>query len=308
MNNPFKKAERKRAWLKFAITGPSGSGKTMSSLKLMRGLVGPTGKIALIDTENDSASLYSDVTEFDSLNINAPYTTEKYIAAIKSAIDNKYDGIVIDTISHAWAAEGGLLDQKEAIDSRGGKGEQNKFTNWSKITKKHEEFKSLLINSQIHMICTMRSKQDYVLGEGNKPQKIGMAPVQREGMEYEFTTVFDLAMNHSAVASKDRTNLFDQKIFTITEETGKSILAWQDAGKPLEPPKWSPSPEQIKTIKTIAADSGYTGVSASELLQARYGLTSSKELTKDQYDDLCKYMEAYPVTKLDSGELDSEPT
>lgn len=303
-NNPFKRAERKRAWIKLAMTGPSGAGKTMSALRLLRGFLGPDAKIAVIDTENDSASLYSDLTPFDAVNLEAPYTTQKYIAAIKAAMANKYDGLIIDTISHAWAGEGGLLQQKEAIDARGTNADKNKFANWASITKLHEEFKAWLLKVDIHMICTMRSKQDYVLGEGNKPQKVGMAPIQRDGMEYEFTTVFDVAMNHTAIVSKDRTNLFDQKIFTITEETGQEIRKWHEGGSTaaktagfVPPPPTDPNAvtiDQLKQLAKVAEMAHYTKEISTQLIQTRFKVANSGKLTKKQCSELMQYMIANP--------------
>lgn len=224
----FKKAEKKKSWLKIALTGPSGSGKTMSSLRLAAGM---GKKIAVIDTENGSASLYSDRFEFDVVELRPPYLPKKYLDAIRVAESADYDVLVIDTISHVWAGEGGLLEKKEALD-RAGKG--NSYTNWASITKEHEQFKAALLNAQLHLVCTMRSKQDYVLQTNDKgkqiPVKVGMAPVQREGIEYEFTTVFDVAMSHMAEVSKDRTKLFDGQLFQITEETGELFTKWLEAG------------------------------------------------------------------------------
>lgn len=227
----FKKAERKQSFLKLAITGPSGSGKSLSALLIARGLVGPTGRIAGIDTENGSLSLYSDRVEFDVLEIEPPFTVYKYAEAIEAAVKAKFDVLVIDSLTHAWAGEGGLLDKKESLDSAG---RGNGYTNWARITKEHEALKSRILQSNIHVVATMRSKQDYVLvDEKGKqvPKKVGMAPIQREGMEYEFTTVFDMAMNHSAEVSKDRSGLFDGKVFTPTPETGEALARWLE-GQP----------------------------------------------------------------------------
>lgn len=223
----FKKAERKKVKIKLAITGPSGSGKTYSALRIAKGL---GGKIAVIDTENGSASLYSDRFQFDVLELKAPYTTERYLEAIRAAVEGKYDVLIIDSISHAWQGEGGILDRKGQLDARGG----NSFTNWAKFTPEQERFVAALLQSDIHLINTMRSKTEYVLNDNGKgkqaPQKVGLAPVQRDGMEYEMSIVFDVAMNHDAATSKDRTGLFIDKIFQITEETGKQISAWLESG------------------------------------------------------------------------------
>lgn len=240
----FVKAVRSRAKLKIALTGPSGAGKTYSALRLATGILlaeekstGKKGNIAFIDTENNSSNLYADRFDFDVLNITPPYTTEKFIDALKLAHKAGYDLVIADSISHFWASEGGLLEQKDLIDSRG-KG--NGYTNWATITKKHESFKSVILQAPYHLICTMRSKQDYILVEKNgkqTPQKVGMAPIQREGMEFEFTTVFDLAMDNSAASSKDRTSMYPpDKIFMITEETGQQFINWLHEGQDVAPP------------------------------------------------------------------------
>lgn len=144
----FKKAQRKQAKLRLAITGPSGSGKTFSALLIARGL---GQKVAVVDTENKSASLYADMAsgplqgmEFDILEIEPPYTIDKYTSAIAAA-EGKYDVLIIDSISHAWAGEGGLLAKKEALDSRGG----NSYTNWAGISKEHETFKAKLVETKL---------------------------------------------------------------------------------------------------------------------------------------------------------------
>lgn len=228
----FKKAERRQAKLKIALTGPSGAGKTFSALSMAQGM---GAKIAVIDTENGSASLYADRFEFDTLTLSQPYTVAKYMEAMKAAEQAGYDVVVIDSITHAWAGDGGLLAKKEALDARGG----NSYTNWGAITKEHEAFKAALLNLNTHLICTMRSKQDYVMEVNDRgkqaPKKVGLAPIQRDGMEYEFTTVLDIAQDHNAQVSKDRTGLFDGQIFKISKETGSALSKWLSSAKPATP-------------------------------------------------------------------------
>jgi hypothetical protein len=256
----FRKAERKQAKLKLALTGPSGSGKTYSALCLASGI---GTKIAVIDTENGSASLYADRFEFDTVNLTPPYTIQKYIDAIKAAEMAGYEVVVIDSITHAWAGEGGLLAKKEALDVRGG----NSYTNWAGITKEHEQFKAVLLNTSLHLIATMRSKQDYILEQNEKgkqaPKKVGLAPIQRDGMEYEFTTVFDIAMDHNAAVSKDRTSLFDGQIFKITKDTGKVLMNWlstakaEDSTTPVaQPPQEGKEPQRPES--TAPSQTGTT--------------------------------------------------
>lgn len=222
------KAQRKSIKVKLALTGPTGSGKTLSGLLLAKGL---GTKIGCIDTENGSASLYSDHLDFDVANISAPFTTEKYIEALNYFVKENYDVVLIDSITHAWSQQGGLLDQKQQLDQRGGSG----FNNWARITSKHEAFKAAIMQANIHVIATMRSKMEYaqVHGDNGKTQikKLGLAPEQRDGIEYEFSVVFDIAMNHEAEASKDRTGIFGDSLFKIDEKVGHKIKDWLSTAK-----------------------------------------------------------------------------
>lgn len=234
MSIQIKKAERKAVKIKLAITGPSGAGKTMGSLLLAKGLANGK-KVLVIDTEDGSSNLYADHRlvglDFDVIEIDAPYTINKYLEALEAGQNAGYDVIVIDSISHAWEGEGGLLDKKSGLDSRGGNG----YTNWATITKEHNLFKARIVHSPCHVIVTMRSKQDYVMEANEKgkqmPKKVGLAPVQRDGMEYEFTTVFDVGMDHQFCVSKDRTALFDGRIEKLSEKTGKEVREWLSTGK-----------------------------------------------------------------------------
>lgn len=230
----FKKAERFLTNPTIAVTGPTGSGKTFSALRLATGIAKAMGKrFAVIDAENGSASLYSEHFDFDTLNLTPPFTTEKYIQAIQDAEKAGYCALVCDSITHAWAGEGGLLEQKAQLDARPG---SNHWTNWNPIKAKDLKFKNAYLHSSVpFFIATMRSKMEYAQSEEGgkkKVQKVGMAPVQSDGIEYEFSLVFDVAMNHEAEVSKDRTHLFDKnKIFQITESVGEQLVAWRNSGK-----------------------------------------------------------------------------
>lgn len=248
MTVQIKKAERKQIKLRLALMGPSGSGKTYSALALAKGM---GKKILLIDTENFSASTYADEFSFDVINLEPPYTIEKYLEAMKAGVDNKYDVIVIDSITHAWAGEGGLLDQKSTLDRLNPR--SNQFTNWASITSSHEKFKAYLLYANAHMISTMRSKQEYVIEEnaqGKKvPRKIGMAPIQREGMEYEFGVVLDLNMEHLATVTKTRISFLDNKNFIPSEEVGRQLLEWVNTGTPLDPVAFAPGIDETMKLK-----------------------------------------------------------
>jgi hypothetical protein len=221
----FKRAQRKNTPMKLAIYGVSGSGKTMGALKIASGM---GKKIALIDTENGSAALYSEQFNFDCVEISPPFTTEKYIEAINEAIKQKYEVLIIDSMTHAWAAEGGLLEQKENIDIQNPR--SNTYTSWRPVTKKQNSFMSAILHADIHIIGTMRSKQDYAMVQNEQgkiaPKKVGLAPIQRDGIEYEFTTVLEVDAENNTKAVKDRTELFKDKVFKITPEVGKAIINW----------------------------------------------------------------------------------
>ncbi len=252
MTNSFKKAERFLTNPTIAITGPTGSGKTFSALLLATGIAKAMGQpFAVIDTENGSASLYSEYFDFDTMVITPPFTTEKYIQAINDAEKAGYCALIVDSITHAWAGEGGLLEQKAQLDARPN---SNHWTNWNPIKAKDLKFRNAYLHSSIpFFIATMRSKMEYAQSENagkKKVEKVGMAPVQSDGIEYEFSVVFDIAMNHEAEVSKDRTHLYDTtKIFQITEDTGKMLVQWRDSGKtrppaPVQVPQ--PPPQQTR--------------------------------------------------------------
>jgi hypothetical protein len=224
------KAARNRCKIKMAIQGASGSGKTYSALLLAYGLTGNWSKIAVIDTENGSANLYADLGEYSVLNLTSPYTPEVYSEALDLIAKNGFECIVIDSLSHEWSGQGGVLDIHSNIPG-------NSFTAWSKVTPRHNAFVQKILQTDVHIISTMRSKTEYVLSEKNGkqvPEKLGLKSVQREDTEYEFTIVFELTQKHQANVSKDRTGLFRNKPeLTLTAEVGKSIADWCNA-KPIE--------------------------------------------------------------------------
>lgn len=225
----FRKAQRKQAKLRLAITGPAGSGKTYSSLLLAFGL---GGKIAMIDTENGSGDLYSSLGDYDICGLSAPYAPQRYLQLIREAEQAKYDIIIIDSLSHAWSGQGGLLDAQSRLTESKYRG--NSYAAWREITPIQNLLVDGLIASPCHIIATMRSKTEYVQAENERGRteirKVGLAPVQREGIDYEFGTVFDLSPNHLANVSKDRTGIFDGNVFEINQETGKTLRKWLDVG------------------------------------------------------------------------------
>ena len=228
MKIELKKATRKQVKLRMGIAGVSGGGKTYSALLLAYGITNDWEKIAVIDTENGSASLYSHLGEFNTIELTAPYSPERYIEAIKACEDAGMEAIVIDSITHEWDGKGGCL---EIVEKLGGK-----YQDWGKVTPRHQAFIDAILQSTCHVITTVRKKQDYEMSKDSngkiKVEKAGLKEITREGFEYELTLSFNVDINHFATASKDRTGLFmDQPSFQITEETGKKILEWCNSGE-----------------------------------------------------------------------------
>lgn len=236
----LRQSSKKQAKIKLALQGCAGSGKTYSALLLAHGLCNDWTKIAVIDSENGSADLYAHLGTYNVLNLSENFTPETYIEAIKVCEDAGIEVIIIDSISQCWDY---LLEYHANLQG-------NSFTNWQKVTPRINAFMQKILQSRSHVICTMRCKQDYVLSEKNGkmvPEKVGLKAVMRDGIDYEFTIVFDINMKHQAIASKDRTALFVNKPeFIITPTTGQAILDWCNEGVNMEMIK-----SKIKQAKTI---------------------------------------------------------
>lgn len=272
MTLQFTKAVRKRAKLRLGITGPSGSGKTFSSLLLAKGL---GGRIAVIDTEHDSASLYAGMPgmpEFDALSLPAPYAPERFIEAMSAAESAGYSVLIMDSITPEWSGVGGCLELVDTVARANYRG--NTWSAWNDVTPRHRAFLDAILQSGMDIIATMRSKTETAQqeeGGRKKVVKLGMKAEQREGAEYEFTTVLDLVHDgHFAVATKDRTGLFRGDPKPITEETGKMLRAWLESGDTPVPP---PPPVDDPALVTLKAEA----LKGSEALQAAW-----TALTKEQ--------------------------
>ena len=200
-------------------------------------------KICLIDTENESGSLYVGkqiagviVGEYLTINLEAPYSAARYLKAIDLAEQAGVEYLVIDSLSHAWTGEGGLLDVQGNVAKRSG----NSYTAWREVTPLHNKLVDRILQCPMHVAVTLRTKTEYVIednGNGKKtPRKIGMAPVFRDGVEYEFTIFFELDQSHAAAATKDRTGLFDGQYFLIAPDTGARIRDWLAGAKPQAAP------------------------------------------------------------------------
>lgn len=253
----FQKVERLKSKLRLALTGVSGSGKTLGALYIAYGMTGDWNKIALIDTEHERARLYANRTDLGTgvflyCPMAPPYSADRYKSLVKEAADmvGPEGVVIVDSFSHAWNNEGGILDAKDKIASRQG---QTSYTAWNEAGKLQNNLVNTILAVDCHTIVTMRSKMDYVMQENDKgrqtPVKVGLAPVQRDDTEYEFDIVLDIARSHIATASKDVTFL-DNYGDVINVELGQKLKSWLDNG--LDPsPK---TPKQNKQDKTDKPD------------------------------------------------------
>lgn len=253
------RAERKNVKIKLGLQGSSGSGKTMSALLLAYGLTNDWTKIAIIDTENHSAELYSHLGAYNVLNLEPPFSPERYKEAIEVCKKAQMEVIIIDSISMEWDY---ILEQHSQLAG-------NSYTNWSKFTPRHHSFVQSILQANAHVICTLRAKQDYVLNEKNGkfiPEKVGLKSIQRDGLDYELTIVFEIDIKHNAVATKDRTELFSGKSeFKISAETGKEISEWCKKGIVIDP-DYQPFIDACETVDELRD----LYMNSSEAIQSKY--------------------------------------
>jgi len=237
----FKPAERERAKLRLGIAGTSGSGKSYSSLLIASGLA-PWSKIAVIDSEHGSTELYAHLGPYSVLTLEPPYDPDKYVEAIKTAENAGFEVIIVDSLSHAWAGEGGILDQQGKATDAKYKG--NSWAAWREFTPKHNALLEAILKSSCHIIATLRTKTEYAqVTENGKAvvKKLGLNFVQRDGLDYEFTSFFDISAGHLVTTSKDRTGIFDGQYFKPDRNTGIKLLAWLNCSPAKDPIPEPPS-------------------------------------------------------------------
>lgn len=258
----FVDARRTGLKLRLALTGPGGAGKTLTSLLIASGLA-PGAPIAFIDSENKRALEFADQFRFKHMDFRAPYSPDRYLAAITAGEHLVGDEgvIIVDSLSHGWTGRGGVLDIKNQAGSD--------FSGWKKATPEQEKLMGAIMACRSHIICCMRVKVEYEMEtyvdrsgrEKSKPVKVGLAPVQRDGVDYEFSIVGSLDMAHTLTITKASFDIMDRSFERPRREFGERLREWLDA--PPEVPDYVPPPvnreaPEVRGTMAVAASAGET--------------------------------------------------
>lgn len=245
----FQKATKRQARLRLALIGPAGSGKTYTALSIARHLGAP---VALVDTEHGSASKYADLFDFDTLELES-FHPQKYIEAIRAAEAGGYAVLILDSLSHAWMGKDGALELVDRAAKRSQS--QNTFAAWRDVTPLHHQLVDTILGARLHIIATMRTKTEYVQEKDDRGKtvirKIGLQPVQRDGLEYEFDVVADLDQDNSLIIGKTRCPALHGKLFSRAGQNIAGILvAWLTDGAPAPEPRrngqaWTTNPKVL---------------------------------------------------------------
>jgi len=229
--NGFVKATKQQLKLRLALIGPSGSGKTYTALSIAQNL---GGRVAVIDTERASASKYADLFAFDVCELET-FSPNTYTQVIEQASCAGYDTLIIDSLSHAWMGKDGALEQVDKAAKRSASG--NSFNAWREVTPMHNALVNAILTANCHVIATMRAKTEYIIEKDSNgksaPRKVGLAPVQRDGLEYEFDVVADMDLDNNMIVSKSRCPaLTGQVIAKPGSEVAQILLDWAGSGEP----------------------------------------------------------------------------
>jgi len=288
----FKKATKINRKLRLALTGPTGAGKTYSALAIASGL---SQKVALIDTEHESSTNYADDHDF-SLLVLKNFNPHNYIDALAKAAENKFEVVIIDSLSHAWNGKGGAL---ELVDQAAARNKSNSFSSWREVTPLQNRLIDSIVSAPFHVIATMRSKMESQMQQNpvtNRMEikKLGMAPIQRDGVEYEFDLVGEIDAQHRLIFTKSRIKSFaDRMITNPGADIGKEILAWLSSGKPqelAEPKITEPQRKKLFSMLTTMEKEGTILGTFKDDLKTRYQIESSKDLTMAQATEVIEIL------------------
>lgn len=302
----FVKATKKQAKLRMAIFGTAGSGKTYSALRIATGIAKAiNSRVAVIDTERGSASKYSDRFDFDTLELT-PAKIENYTSAFADAEKAGYKVLVIDSMSHGWQE---LLEEIEELAKKKYGG--NTFRAWGEGTPKQRQFIDALLGFDGHVIASMRAKTDYIIGEDGKgkmkPQRVGLAPEQGKGIEYEFDLLAEINTAHYATIIKDRTGKYQDKEINCPDENfGAELVAWLNEGAPIKPQEVKkeekPAENKDKAITKENYPEHYALYNTlteyqRNLLKEFYQITTMGKFVATNITEVKSFLEANPEPK-----------
>jgi hypothetical protein len=280
----FEPARKSQSWLRLGFCGISGGGKTLTGLRVATGLANG-GRVAVIDTEHSSASLYASAgLQFDVRNLDS-FSVDRYIESIEAAEQAGYAVLLIDSLSHAWSGKDGILEFVDKTGKRNAGG--GNFSAWRDATPRHNALIEAILSAKMHIIATMRSKTEYVVesvGGKTSIRKVGLAPVQRDGLEYEFTVCGDINQDHELIVTKTRAPfLKDAVIREPGEELGRQLREWLETGdapapQPFKVPQ-PPAPSIADTLARVAAASPAALESLLPRVEQRF---AAGEITADQ--------------------------
>lgn len=272
MSFTFTKATKKQAKARIAFEGPSGSGKTYTSLITATAL---GQRIALIDTEHRSASLYADEFDFDTLELDS-YDPQILTQALAAAGQQGYDVVVIDSLSHFWMGSDGMLEQVDRAAKRSAGG--NTFGGWKEMRPVERRMIEAMLAFPGHLIATMRTKTEWVVEENDRgkkvPKKIGLKAEQREGLEYEFTLVGTLDLENTLVVTKSRCKDLSGAVISRPDTAfGMTLGSWLEDGEA------GPGAAEIRDEVTEHPDAGYDELIALYRKAERHGLLGAQIVT-----------------------------
>lgn len=298
----FRKANKAQAKLRLALIGPAGSGKTYSALAVGTGLLSPGRRIAVIDTEHGSSEKYAGEFDFDVMTLS-DFHPNLYIEAITAAENEGYEVVIVDSLSHAWMGKGGEL---ELADKAAARYRNNSFAGWKDVTPLHNALIDKIVRCRSHLVATMRSKTDYVLQQtdrGSTPVKVGMAPIQREGMDFEFDIAGDLDVKHQLIISKTRCKALDNAVIRNPGRgLADTLKAWLSDGTPD-----SGTPAVMEAAHAVPAPPAVPmGHVTPEQVKEIEGLASVLGMTPEQIQNACTRRGAASLdglTSVQAGEI-----
>ncbi len=293
----FHKATKQQSFLRMALVGPSGSGKTYSSLRIAQGL---GNRIALIDSERGSAAKYAGDFTFDTVELDTSFSPSEYIEGIEAAVQGGYDVLIIDSLSHAWNDKGGILELHDAIAAQDKS--TNDFTAWRKVTPEHNRLVDAILRAPLHVLVTMRVKTEYLMEKDEHGKsvihKVGLKPIQRDGIEFELDVVGNLDENNTLVITKTRCkSLFQATIHHPGEDNIAPVLkAWlTDGAAPLI------SDEQSKELWQLAKKAGLSVGGLLDLTNKTLGqaYSSPREITLDEFPRMVEALQTTPENEAE---------